>query len=236
MLGNVQIKTPLVSINYEAREIAVKWACTKGFVVQKIEGYPIFSCPFNPGRDILYIPPNEELTFLKEPFDKRNEAALVNQDPLRRTFVRNFAIMESALEDDRSFLCRIYEYFSPIGMLVIIIKTPPGTGFADSLTLVVSVYRSVWGDYIVPSCCWSDALSAETLKFGGYKMPITSTFYNALVSFQKQGMLKDDYRLRVDRVCKNQDSMEPGEEVIIMSEMYKRAWKVVAQLSPGQKD
>ncbi|TGO57770.1 hypothetical protein BCON_0062g00400 [Botryotinia convoluta] len=135
MLDNVQIKTPLISVNHEAREIAVKWANTKGFVVKNIEGYPIFSCPFNPGRDILYIPPNKEVTFLMEPFDKLGEPDLANQDPLLRTFVKNFAITESTLrKHDRSFesfLGHIFDCFSPIGMVVIVIDTPPGVRFAD---------------------------------------------------------------------------------------------------------
>ncbi|KAF7927671.1 uncharacterized protein EAE98_006053 [Botrytis deweyae] len=132
MLGHVQIKTRLVSVNHEAREIAVEWAHKKGFVVQKIEGYPIFSSPFNPGRDILYIPPNKQFKFWTETDDILDKAPRVNRNTLRRTFVQNFATMEYTLVlNDPPNLCRIFKDFLPVRMLVILIETKLGTEFAD---------------------------------------------------------------------------------------------------------
>ncbi|TGO40668.1 hypothetical protein BHYA_0033g00220 [Botrytis hyacinthi] len=132
MLGHVQIETRLVSVNHEAREVAVRWAHKKGFVVQEIEEYPIFSCPFNPGRDILYIPPDEVVRFLAETDDILNKVEPANRDPLPRTFVKNFAIMEVSLwAHGPSFLRRVFKNFLPVGMLVILIDTELGTEFAD---------------------------------------------------------------------------------------------------------
>ncbi|KAF7954878.1 uncharacterized protein EAE97_000137 [Botrytis byssoidea] len=132
MLGHVQIETRLVSVNHEAREVAVRWAQKKGFVVQRIEGYPIMSCPFNPGRDILYIPHDEVATFMDEPIDILNKVDPANREPLPRTFVKNFAIMEVSMwTHGPAFLGRLFKHFVPIGMLVILIPTELGTKFAD---------------------------------------------------------------------------------------------------------
>ncbi|KAF7958020.1 hypothetical protein EAE96_003587 [Botrytis aclada] len=131
-LYNVKIKTPLISVNHEAREIAVRWARVEGFVVKNIGGYPIFACPFNPGRDILYIPPHKEIAFLIEPFGEFAEPDLVNQDPLRRTFVKHFAITESTFKKrNNTFLGHFFETFLRVGTLVIIIDPPPEIKFAD---------------------------------------------------------------------------------------------------------
>lgn len=134
MLGHVQIETRLVSVNHEAREVAVRWAHEKGFFVQKIEGYPVISCPFNPGRDILYIPPDQLNNFAKETRNILEKEEPANRNPLRRTFVKNFAIMESQLRcrGHRVLsLRKVFEKFLPVGMLVILIKTELGTELAD---------------------------------------------------------------------------------------------------------
>ncbi|KAF7904654.1 hypothetical protein EAF00_001988 [Botryotinia globosa] len=131
MLGHVQIETRLVSVNHEAREIAVRWAQKKGFVVQRFEGYPIFSCPFNPGRDILYIPHGDVVRFMNEAIEILNKVEAANRKPLPRTFVKNFAIMEISMWTyGPPFLSRVFKQFLPVGMLVVLISTELETEFA----------------------------------------------------------------------------------------------------------
>ncbi|TGO14353.1 hypothetical protein BTUL_0054g00220 [Botrytis tulipae] len=132
MLGHVQLETRLVSVNHEAREVAVRWAHEKGFVVQRIEGYPIISCPFNPERDILFIPHDEVVRFVDEAIHTLNKVEPPNREPLPRTFVKNFAILEVSMwTHGPAFLRTVFKHFLPVGMFVILIWTELGTKFAD---------------------------------------------------------------------------------------------------------
>ncbi|KAJ8070054.1 hypothetical protein OCU04_000453 [Sclerotinia nivalis] len=55
LLDQVQVHTPLVFVNHEAREIATAWAHKQGFVVKENKGRSVFGRPFNPESDVLYV-------------------------------------------------------------------------------------------------------------------------------------------------------------------------------------
>ncbi|TEY60587.1 hypothetical protein BOTCAL_0180g00230 [Botryotinia calthae] len=174
MLGNVQIKTPLVSVNYEAREIAVNWAHEMGFFVQEIGGYPIFSCPFDPEHDMLYIPPGQEISAKTEPVDILTEFELTDTPPCYRIDVENFAVAESTiLKHNLPVLGNMFSY-SPMQTLTIIIGSPPKIRSAGN----DSKLQERWelrqeGEYD-----WSN--TKEPLEFQGRKFPGKENLYRIL--------------------------------------------------------
>ncbi|KAF5879165.1 uncharacterized protein Bfra_006369 [Botrytis fragariae] len=224
MLGNVQIETPLAS----AREIAVKWAHTNGFVVQEIEGYPIFLCPFNPGRYILYIPPDGEVTFLNEPFKILREQSLSDRTPCEER------------------------------MLVIIIETSSETEFADRYLnlqdrweygrFMLEKFRGKWELYELLDGrieeMQKNFTCDDTLKLKIRVAAASKDLYGVTISFRHVvGVMLYQPRLLSSTTtglgstdfARTQDSLKRGEQVTIMSEMYKKAWKVVAWLSPDRE-
>ena len=81
LLNVVQFEVPLYFVNREARKIALAWVRTHGIEIRarKKRESPIFVCPFNPIRDVLYIPPNKWDEFLCEPDDRCSEPDLLER-------------------------------------------------------------------------------------------------------------------------------------------------------------
>lgn len=128
LLDPVRVHTTLVSVNHEAREVAVSWARKQGFVVKETEGYPIFGRPFNPKSDILYIRPGDTNFFATEPFNWGDDlpASVTVQSPMR-SFVENIAVSEDTWHNE----LRPGTYFMknsimgyPLKMLAIIVDAP----------------------------------------------------------------------------------------------------------------
>ena len=57
LLNVVQFKVPLFFVNREASNIALAWVREHGIEIRARENRqsPVFVCPFNPIRDVLYI-------------------------------------------------------------------------------------------------------------------------------------------------------------------------------------
>jgi len=72
LLNVVQFKVPLFFVNREARNIALAWVREHGIEIRAREDRqsPVFVCPFNPIRDVLYIALDQWDEFLREPDDR----------------------------------------------------------------------------------------------------------------------------------------------------------------------
>lgn len=126
MLGHVQVNTPLVFVNHEARRVAVAWAHEKSLLVINDQGYPLFGSPFNPGHDILYIADDYVWAFLVEAMERPFEDDMVNRNYSIRSFVEHIAFSEQSIHICDSFLSDLFEFFSPgLQTLVAIIGTLP---------------------------------------------------------------------------------------------------------------
>ncbi|KAF7892034.1 hypothetical protein EAF00_008336 [Botryotinia globosa] len=59
LLDNIHVQTPLLFVNHEARKITLIWAHSHGIEICGDPICPRLSFPFNPVRDILYLPATE---------------------------------------------------------------------------------------------------------------------------------------------------------------------------------
>lgn len=81
LLDVVQFKVPLFFVNREARNIALAWVREHGIEIRARENRqsPVFVCPFNPIRDVLYIALDKWDEFLREPDDRCFQPDLLEQ-------------------------------------------------------------------------------------------------------------------------------------------------------------
>ncbi|ESZ93674.1 hypothetical protein SBOR_5940 [Sclerotinia borealis F-4128] len=121
-----RVNTPLVSVNHEARDIAVAWAHKHDLTIKDNQGHPIFARPFNPERDVLYVSPSELEEFCLEATYRPFEPDMVNRNYSIRSFVKNLAISEQTWREQIGidYLIEPLEAF-PLRVLVIVIDAPP---------------------------------------------------------------------------------------------------------------
>lgn len=81
LLDVVQFKVPLFFVNHEARNIALAWVRAHGIEIRAREDrqFPVFVCPFDPTRDVLYIALDKWDEFLREPDDRCFQQDLLGQ-------------------------------------------------------------------------------------------------------------------------------------------------------------
>jgi hypothetical protein len=81
LLDVVQFEVPLFFVNREARDIALAWVREHGIEIRAREDRqsPVFVCPFNPIRDVLYIALDKWDEFLREPDDRGFQPDLVER-------------------------------------------------------------------------------------------------------------------------------------------------------------
>lgn len=95
-----RIEIPLFFACREAREISLAWMREKGIEVQfdKTKQSPIFVRPFDPLRDVFYIPANNFRAFCHEPQDYDLD---ISVDPLFfQADVKYVALIESLFRSD----------------------------------------------------------------------------------------------------------------------------------------
>ncbi|KAJ5207330.1 hypothetical protein N7491_002037 [Penicillium cf. griseofulvum] len=105
LLDHIRVKTPLTSVNHEARGAAIEWAFKQGIEVRFHEARQclIFLRPFDPMHDVLWFSQEILEIFVQEcwgvfplinPLDNRQRVSL----PIE---VARFALPEGALVDDQ---------------------------------------------------------------------------------------------------------------------------------------
>lgn len=81
LLDVVQLEVPLFFVSREARRIALAWVREHGIEIRAREDRrsPVFVCPFNPVRDVLYIAVDKWNEFLCEPHDRMCQPDMVEK-------------------------------------------------------------------------------------------------------------------------------------------------------------
>ena len=130
LLDHVRVKIPIASVNQEARETAIDWVPKKGIKVSFHSDRQclIFIRPFDPARDILYIPSN-----MVENFDRQFWGGSDSDDVVSIPPVFHFAVAEQLFQEDTTELLRnIIFCFAVSADLFVIADPQPEFGDAMS--------------------------------------------------------------------------------------------------------
>ena len=79
LLDAVQVKIPLFFVSHEARNVALAWVREHNIQIHDDRQFPIFTCPFVPLRDVLYIALERWDEFLCEPDDRHMSPDSIGQ-------------------------------------------------------------------------------------------------------------------------------------------------------------
>lgn len=102
-LDVVQVEVPLFFVNREARNIALAWVREHGIEIRAREDRqsPVFVCPFNPTRDVLYIALDKWDEFFREPDDRCFQPDILGQlINSRAADVTRIAVPEALLRSE----------------------------------------------------------------------------------------------------------------------------------------
>jgi len=103
LLDVVQFEVPLFFVNREARNIALAWVREHGIEMSAREDRqsPVFVCPFNPIRDVLYIALDKWDEFLREPDDRCFQPDILGQIiTVKSADVTRIAVPEALLRGE----------------------------------------------------------------------------------------------------------------------------------------
>ena len=106
LLCALEVEVPLFFVNHEARKIALAWIREHGIETHANmdRQSPIFVCPFNPSRDVLYVAREKWEDFLHEPDDRCFHPDLVDQMVTNiMANVTHIAISEILLRSEISY-------------------------------------------------------------------------------------------------------------------------------------
>lgn len=113
LLDKSQFKTPLLFVNHEARNIVFTWARNCGMIIynESIVSSTVLAVPFNPVRDILYVPVRQWEEFFIEPYCRSDEEDMINLSHGTINETKRLAVRWKLLEIDINALIALYEYF-----------------------------------------------------------------------------------------------------------------------------
>ncbi|KAJ4422584.1 hypothetical protein N0V82_002703 [Gnomoniopsis sp. IMI 355080] len=99
MLGPARFHLPLVSVNNEARGIALSWAAENGIDIDQVgeKDGPVLKRAFDPESDAIYFPLDCWNDFLYEAANRAFEPDLVERNYSNRTEVYQIAVPEMLL-------------------------------------------------------------------------------------------------------------------------------------------
>ncbi|KAK7752601.1 hypothetical protein SLS62_005370 [Diatrype stigma] len=140
LLDVTQFKLPLVSVNFEARVIALAWAREQGVAIHTRDGShcPILVCPFDQMRDVLYFTHNQWDECIREHYDRMFEPDLVERNLEMRVDVKRMAVPEEALrQSETNILAEMFEQFSWVDVIFILCGVQPDSQLVDGITLRV---------------------------------------------------------------------------------------------------
>ncbi|KND89057.1 hypothetical protein TOPH_06261 [Tolypocladium ophioglossoides CBS 100239] len=127
LLDYVQVKVPLVFVSREARGIALAWVREQGIEMRFREEAQchIFARPFDPVRDALYIAPDKLNDFCLELYDRMSEPDISELIVSIGPDLTRFAMPEALLWSERNMMPQIFEFFSRLAKLFIIVDAQP---------------------------------------------------------------------------------------------------------------
>lgn len=140
LLDATQLKLALVSVNFEARGIALAWAREQGLAIHTSDGshYPILACPFDHlARDVLYFTYDQWVGCIREQYDRMFEPDLVERNLDMRIEISRIAVSEEVLrQSEFNILAEIFEQFFLVEVIFVICGAQPASQFVDSMVRV----------------------------------------------------------------------------------------------------
>ncbi|KAL9122111.1 MAG: hypothetical protein Q9187_001333 [Circinaria calcarea] len=131
LLDAVQFEVSLWFVNREARRIALAWVREHGIEIRAREDRrsPVFVCPFNPVRDVLYIAVDECNEFLYEPDDRCFQPDMVEKYIHSGAVnITRIVMPEALFQGEGEVAAALAElmdrYFSLLQGLYILVDTP----------------------------------------------------------------------------------------------------------------
>ncbi|KAI0468178.1 hypothetical protein F4859DRAFT_216941 [Xylaria cf. heliscus] len=124
LLDDARFDIPLAFVSREARSIALAWAEEQGLKVCSSANGPIFLCPFNPRRDVLYIAPDQWDGFLRDHIELWFGFGLIEQDPEIRSHLERVALPQSLLRSEFSTLLGLFNHYHDLKTLYIVADAP----------------------------------------------------------------------------------------------------------------
>lgn len=133
LLDDMQFEAALVSVNREARDIALGWAREQGLEIRRRDGgrQPVFVRAFDPTRDALYVGLGQWDDFITEPSDRCSEPDLVERLVTVATDVRRVAVPEELLPREGAWLAEVFQYCDRIEALLVVVDEQPHVRSAD---------------------------------------------------------------------------------------------------------
>ncbi|KAF4993432.1 hypothetical protein FDECE_13398 [Fusarium decemcellulare] len=98
-------------------------------------------------------------------------------------------------------------------------------------------WRYPWGDFIALSYVWGSPMPRRFITVNGAQFGVTPNLYDALIQLRRMQRIRQGFRLWIDAICINQDSLtERGQQVARMRDIYRSAWRVVIWIGPEADD
>lgn len=134
LLDDMQIESPLVFANHEARGIALAWIREQNIEIRPSENRqdPIFVHPFDPMHDALYIALDKWDDFLCEPNDRLSEPDLIQQLVDIKSDLTHIAVPEALLRSEVASLPEMFQYYFQLKVLFIVADAQPDLQSADN--------------------------------------------------------------------------------------------------------
>ena len=133
--AHVPVAVPLVSVNREARSIALGWVREQGIERRFWEEakHDVFARPFDPNYDALYVPLDQRYNFCCEPWDRPFEDPLFF-DQIYSTWadLTRLALPEAMVRRKTEWIAEAFGWFFPcLKILFIVVDTPPDQQLGD---------------------------------------------------------------------------------------------------------
>lgn len=134
LLDDIQFEIPLVSVNREARGIALTWVREQGIEIRPRgdRQYPVLVRPFDPMRDALYIALDKWDDFLCEPDDRQFQPDLFELLVDIKSDLTRIAVPEALLRSEVATLPEMFRNFFNLKVLFIIVDAQPDLQSADN--------------------------------------------------------------------------------------------------------
>jgi hypothetical protein len=135
MLNSPQFDVPLLTVNHEARQIALAWICKNNLILRSCRntGYPLIVRQFEPKRDVLYFP-LEEWNRTHLDFNTRLfQGDLLDEVLTYSGKVRMFAVPETFPMSELAKVPEDLDAFVEAHVLMIVINPSPELQLIDSM-------------------------------------------------------------------------------------------------------
>lgn len=133
LLDHIEVEIPLFFVNWEARQAALAWMHKQNITLHfcKDKQCWVFTRPFDQTMDTLYISMDDITGFFIEPIDRLDEPDIFGQSIFVATDVTQIAAPAALFQDDVSFLPELFEWYSVLKRLFVVIDPQPCWGHYD---------------------------------------------------------------------------------------------------------